>query len=75
MWIARIGPDHQTGFTLAPLYDHVFQLLTPDILTGVEDVKTVRYHRHQTLWKFVQHVGERFLLVILTPSRNRTEKM
>lgn len=41
--ISRVWPDDQTR-VLAALHDSLFQLVTPDVFTGVKDVVAVTDH-------------------------------
>lgn len=64
--VSGVGPDDQTR-VLAALDDSLLQLVSPDVLAGVEDVVAVADHRHRHRGELVQDPLKRLLLPASAP--------
>ncbi len=66
--LARVGPNHQRSVAA---FDGIFQLRTPEVFAGVEDVEAVGDDGDQSVGELEKHVAESICFPILAPTRNR----
>lgn len=64
--VSRVRPDDQAR-VLTPLDDSFLQLVSPDVLAGVEDVVAVTDHRHRNRGELIQDPLKRLLLPVPAP--------
>jgi len=65
--LARVGPNHQCAVAA---FDGIFELRTPEVFAGVEDVEAVGDDGDESVGELEKHIAESICFPILAPARN-----